>query len=128
MVAPAVHHGQRLGGIEVVLQRCRKRSPCAHGLRPGAENVAEALSLCGRLLEHLVRVVDRLAPVAAEEVDEQRLAPPPVERLAQRDDVAEGLRHLLAGEPQHAVVHPDAGELASGRARLRDLVLVVRED
>ena len=102
------------------------QSPPSPGL--AAEDVAEALGLRRRLLEHLVRVVDRLAPVAAEEVDEQRLAAPLVQRLAQRDDVAERLRHLLAGEPQHPVVHPEPRELVPERARLRDLVLVVRED
>src|SRR5581483_4104916 len=46
----------------------------------------------------------------------------------QADDVAERLRHLLARQPQHPVVHPDPGELTAGAPRLRDLVLVVREN
>src|SRR5205807_879841 len=50
--------------------------------------------------------------------------------LADGDDVAERLRHLLAAEVEHAGVEPVAGEgaLAEGPLRLRDLVLVVRED
>ena len=43
-------------------------------------------------------------------------------------DVADRLRHLLAGEPEHPVVHPDARERVARGLRLRALVLVVRED
>src|SRR2546430_10061612 len=35
------------------------------------------------------------------------------------DLVADRLRHLLAGQLEHAVVHPDLRELAAGPARLR---------
>ena len=38
------------------------------------------------------------------------------------------LGHLLAGQAQHPVVHPDAREALAGRLRLGALVLVVRED
>ena len=50
--------------------------------------------------------------------------------LADGDDVAERLRHLLAAEVHHAGVQPVARELpvAERALRLRDLVLVVRED
>src|SRR5436190_13962798 len=65
VVPPAVHHRQRLGSVEVVLERSRERSPVAAGRRLAPEDVAEALGLRRRLFEHLVRVVDRLAPVAA---------------------------------------------------------------
>src|SRR6476619_5774034 len=66
--------------------------------------------------------------MAAEEIDEQGLAPMLLQRIAQRDDVADRLRHLLAGELQDPVVHPELRELVAERARLRDLVLVVREN
>src|SRR5439155_17143622 len=62
------------------------------------------------------------------EVDEQRLAAPRLDRIPKRHDVAERLRHLLAGQPEHPVVHPDPGKLAARTPRLRDLVLVVRKD
>src|SRR5205823_2545228 len=39
----------------------------------------------------------------------------------------ERLRHLLAAELEHPVVRPDARELVSGSARLRELVLVMRK-
>src|SRR5207253_2603508 len=55
-------------------------------------------------------------------------APPLVECLADRRDVADRLRHLLAGEAEHAIVGPDLSERMSERPRLRDLVLVVWED
>jgi hypothetical protein len=51
------------------------------------------------------------------------------QELINRDQVAQALRHLLALELEHAVVHPVAGEgLAGVRLGLRDLVLVMRED
>src|SRR5262249_50308514 len=43
-------------------------------------------------------------------------------------NVAGRLRHLFAGQLEQSVVHPDPGELASRRLRLRALVLVVREN
>ena len=51
-----------------------------------------------------------------------------VERVAHRHDVPDRLGHLLVGELEHSVVHPDPGELPPERARLRDLVLVVGKD
>ncbi len=52
----------------------------------------------------------------------------PVEHLAQKEDVADGLGHLLATGADHAVVHPDARERQAGGLALGDLVLVMRED
>jgi hypothetical protein len=64
----------------------------------------------------------------AEEEKEQRLAAPLVERVPQRHDVPNRLRHLLAGELEHPVVRPDLRELVTERSRLRELVLVVGKD
>ena len=50
------------------------------------------------------------------------------EHFADREEVAERLRHLLVVDVDEAVVHPDLGEaVARGRAGLGDLVLVVRK-
>src|SRR5437763_15092275 len=50
-------------------------------------------------------------------------------QIAEGEVVAARLRHRLALDPQVLGVQPVARELLSGRAlRLRDLVLVVRED
>src|SRR5207245_4764591 len=62
------------------------------------------------------------------EVDEQGLAAPAVEHVAQRRDVADRLRHLLAVQLQESVVHPDVRELAARSLRLGAFVLVMRED
>src|SRR5699024_12693885 len=43
------------------------------------------------------------------------------------DDVAHGLRHLLALVGDHAVVQPEAGEAVACGGRLGQLVLVVGE-
>ena len=55
-------------------------------------------------------------------------APHVSHRLVQRLDVPDRLRHLLAAQPQHAVVRPHLRERPPARLGLRDLVLVVRED
>ena len=60
--------------------------------------------------------------------EQRRLAPPLRDHLLDRGDVADRLRHLLAGEPEQAVVHPDLRERPPDGLRLRPLVLVVRED
>src|SRR5262249_2126963 len=78
--------------------------------------------------DRLVGVVDRLRPVRRQEEDEQVLGPPAVEGLADRLEVAFGLRHLrVPDRAQHPVVHPELRESVTEGARLRDLVLVVRE-
>src|SRR4029077_1650325 len=59
--------------------------------------------------------------------EEECLAAPAVERVLERDVVAERLVHLAAAHAEHPVVHPDVREGGAERARLRDLVLVVRE-
>src|SRR3954471_18608789 len=92
------------------------------------ERVQEAGPLRLRLLKSLLGKVHRLAPVRAEKEQQERLASPRVDRVAQRDDVADRLRHLLAGELEHPVVHPEPCKLVAERTRLRELVLVVRED
>ena len=51
--------------------------------------------------------------MTAEEVDEQSFAAVLLQRLAQRDDVADRLRHLLAGELEHPVVHPELGKVVA---------------
>ena len=92
------------------------------------EGISERVA-AGRGLRHrLLREVDRLAPGRGQEEDQHRLASPLVERLPDRRDVPERLGHLLAGEAEHPVVRPDLRERVAERLRLRDLVLVVRED
>ncbi len=54
--------------------------------------------------------------------------PPLLDDLGHEHRVAQRLGHLLAAGGQPGVVHPVAGETVTGRDRLRDLVLVVRED
>src|SRR3954454_18718487 len=127
---PFVKNREGFRRIEVVVQSVLEGGPVGRrkGWHIADERVPKRERLGVSLSEHPVRVVDRLAPVAAEEVDEQRLAPPFLQRLAQRDDVAARLRHLLDGEPQHPVVHPEPRKLVPERARLGDLVLVVGED
>jgi hypothetical protein len=52
-----------------------------------------------------------------------------VKNLLQGEEVAKGLRHLLAVHAEHARVHPHVRKRAAPRAHgLRGLVLVVRED
>ena len=71
---------------------------------------------------------ERLAIVATQQVHHDSVAPILLDHLVQERDVADRLGHLLAGELDHAVVHPDPGQLLPARgARLGGLVLVVGE-
>ena len=119
--------GQRR--VEVVVQGSRELVPGGRvaGSLDHPEGSPEVLCLTERRLHGGFRVLDRAAVVGAEEEDEDRLSTVSVERLAQRDDVAERLRHLLLSQLEHAVMGPQARELTSGAAGLGELVLVVRE-
>src|SRR5919201_3683523 len=125
---PPVEDRERLRSVEVVRQGFVQLRLVHLGRSVLKQRVPERREARGRLLHRLVGEVDRLRPVAAQEEEEQRLAAPAVEGVADRDDVALRLPHLLAGEAEHPVVRPDAPELVPERARLRQLVLVVRED
>ena len=137
----AVQLGQGARRVEVVGHvRRRSASKAASALRPDAPSSPPAAAArrsggrCAapragpppspRLLERRVGVVHRAAVVRLREEHQQRLAPHALERVGQPLDVAERLRHLLAGEPQHAVVHPRRARSArrrppTGRARSR---------
>src|SRR4029078_414144 len=75
------------------------------------------------------REPDRAAVVDAEEQQAQRLEVMGLRDLADGDDVAERLRHLLPAQREQAGVHPVAREVADAERALGrvDLVLVVRE-
>src|SRR5918999_5341774 len=61
------------------------------------------------------------------EENEDRVAAVCVQDLAERDDVADRLRHLLLRQLEQAVVGPHARERAARASRLGELVLVVRK-
>src|SRR6266478_2650057 len=70
-----------------------------------------------------------MAVVGAEDPQPQRLGIVPLDDVADRQRVAERLRHLVLAHVHEAVVHPVAGEgLVRHRLRLGDLALVVRKD
>jgi hypothetical protein len=52
---------------------------------------------------------------------------PPRTEIGDADRVALRLRHLLVGEGEQPVLHPALREGMSGGARLRQFVIVVRE-
>src|SRR2546427_5374138 len=128
--APLVQDRQRFRGVEVGLQRLRGRLPATGRALLGwvIDAGDEVRPLSARGGHRLVGVVERLPPMTGEEEDEQRLAAPAVERLPQADDVPDRLRHLLPAEAKQAVVRPDVREPVPEGTRLRELVLVVRED
>ena len=90
----------------------------------------QALRASRRRRQRLFRVRQRRAIVPAQDKHPQPVRPIPVESLAKRHDFARRLRHLLAAHLHHRVVHPVANKrIEPGKPlRLRDLVLVVRED
>src|SRR5215471_3081002 len=128
VITPLVQHGERFRGVEVVLERSGQAIPgilrCSD--RRTSEDLAESLCAHRRRSKRLVGVLERLAPVTGHEEQQQCLAAPAVERILERNDVADRLRHLLAAEAEQPVVHPDAREPVPERPRLRELVLVMR--
>src|SRR5262245_59660703 len=100
-VTPGVEERERVGRVEVLVEDGGKFLLEEHLSRSVPrtfveEEVAERVRLRLRLDEHLVAELDRLPPVRAEEEEQDDLATPGVEDVAQRDVVAERLRHLLA--------------------------------
>ena len=133
---PLVDAGERLGRVEVarerVEERCHAAAPGRSGDAPGDEppgRLADAADVGLGLLERRLGEGERLAVVPGDEIHDDRLAAVCAEHLVQQRDVADRLGHLLAGELDHAVVHPQLRELAAAcRAGLGGLVLVVGED
>ncbi len=81
-----------------------------------------------RVVEQRVGVVERAAVVRAQHEQAQALAVGGGQHVAQREEVAQRLRHLLVVDVEEAVVHPQPGKgLAVGALALRDLVVVVRK-
>jgi hypothetical protein len=132
---PLEQRGQRLGGVEVVgeggEERVAVRGQLGRGLARHQPPSGLADPPCGAhgRLEPLRGERERLAVVAAAEVQDERLGPDLVEHLRQPADVADRLGHLLAlGGLEHAVVHPQPRERPPApRLGLGSLVLVVRE-
>ena len=74
------------------------------------------------------RIVDRAAVVAGDQQVAHHLGVILLQHLAQGEEVAQGLGHLLAVDGDHPAVQPGIGVgLAGSRLALGDLVLVVRE-
>jgi len=75
-----------------------------------------------------VAVIERAAVVRAHDEKADRLGVELLQHLADGEEVAQRLRHLLVIDAHEAVVHPVIDEGVAVRAfRLGDLVLVVRE-
>ena len=73
--------------------------------------------------------IDRAPVVGREQVEPHDLGIDLLRDVLDEEQVARALRHLLAGQVDHAVLAPVIGERPSGRGfGLRDLVLVMRKD
>src|SRR5205814_1481546 len=95
------------------------------------ERAIEAVELALGFRQPLAGDVERLAVMGREQGQPDRFAAMAlVEQLAHREVVAGRFRHLLAIDLDEAVMQPVTRQrrAAMGRAALRDLVLVVRED
>ncbi len=127
-VLQAVHLGDRLRRVQIVEQRIEhaRRRPRI-GL--GGSRIEKARQRLLGFLQPLHRPVDRLAVVGAQHRKPHHVARPVRQHLADGDEIAEALAHLLAFDLQEAVVHPEIRHhgCVERAARLRDLVLVVRE-
>src|SRR5260221_6472739 len=96
-----------------------------------AEPEIEAVERLLRLRHAFAREFERLAVMAAEQRQADRLARPFGQELVYGNEIAERLRHLLAcRRGEEAVMQPVAGErrAAMRTDALGDLVLMVRKD
>ena len=117
--------GERVEEALAMLLEVGRRGP---GDEPAA-GLAQPLHAGLRLRHRLVGEAQRLAVVPGDEEQDHGVAAPALEDVAEQRDVADALGHLLLAHLEHPVVHPDRRELGAARhARLRGLVLVVRED
>ena len=130
MSPPVVEERESFGRVEIVVEHAGERVALdfARLVLETHKVIAECLGLGARLRHHLVAEVDRLTPGPVHEEQQDGFTSPLLDRVAEGDDVAERLRHLLAGQLEQPVVHPHARELAACAPRLGELVLVVRED
>ena len=131
LVGEIEQHGDRLRGVEVVVHRAAKScepllvrldaasiEPPQRGIQPSDRGIG--------LPQMVLGVVEWTAVVARQHEESDRLGGIVFQHTAQREEIAERLRHLLVVDAHEAVVHPHVHELASGRRlALRDLVLVV---
>ena len=119
-------HGLR--GVEVVIERLdhRRRRLTVLGVGRDRIPIVERLRTLFRTPQG---PVERRAVMRLEHAQAQHLARPIGQHLADREEVAEALRHLLALELQESVVHPDIRHAVGmkGAAGLREFVLMVRE-
>ena len=142
-LATAIHLG---GELEQDRDRDRRVEVVVHRLAEGGgarlapvdlgrpverhrvERGVEPAQRAPRVVEAGVAEVERAAVVRPDHEEADRLAVVALQHVADGEEVAERLRHLLVVDVEQPVVHPDVGERAAARAfALRDLVLVVRE-
>ncbi len=134
----------RLRGIEVIIHACRHfldgltrqfghGSIRAFGKVSGRESQTEVAQAVDRGCGLLKSIKGKVQLVAIgnrgqQKTDRGRLVPLK-HQVTQGEEVAQALRHLLAFDQQEARMKPEVREGFSGkRFRLRDFVLVMRED
>ncbi len=136
--------GEGLGRVEVVVHRldeslaeagelgryrCRRRRSRGLVLRGVVDRAPEPLERPGAVDHPLLGPLQRAPVVCAEQEEAEHGRIVPRDEVANRQRVAQRLRHLLAAQVHHAVVQPVAREgLAGDALGLGDLAFVMRED
>ena len=96
--------------------------------RHGLQRRVQTLERVARVVQMRIAVVQGAAVVRAQDEEAHGLRVVLLQDLADGEEVAQGLGHLLVVHAHEAVVHPVARQsLAGGAFALGDLVLVVRE-
>src|SRR5215831_20617321 len=133
LVGESLQHRERFRGVEIIVHGLLEALAIFAWGRREQRQVAQRSVQAAEggigLLELVEGVVDRTAVMTREQEVAQYLGvAQPRQHLAQGEEVAERLRHLLLVDVDEAVVHPDIGELVAARAAgLCDLVLVMRK-
>ncbi len=135
--------GKCAAAVEVIIQCLDKRGArvfgglaqdigcfagrCVTCSRPQRRMEAGQAAFCA--VQRLGRKHDRLPIVAGENQQAQHIRVTLLQKFVHCDEVAQRLAHLFAGQLEHAVVHPVAGEGFFGQAlALGNFVLVMGED
>src|SRR5712671_4219790 len=118
-----------LGRVQIIEQRGKKCIADAWA-RDGFCHAIPAFQDRPAFLQSLHRPIHRLPVMGSQHVEAKHLAWPILQKIADGEEIAQALGHLLALDLKEAIVHPNARQRMTmmGALALRDFVLVMGKD